>query len=148
MSRFHITEQDKAFLLSLAYATGIILFWRGIWEGSAFIPVLNNPWVSLFVGLTILTLTGWIYTQFDAFSLRTNTLLGTLTHVIHDEAKGVAHFISYFDEVTGKHHKIPVKQVRRIEQHHVVVERDGKEFFVPLHRISYVHKGGKQILQK
>ncbi len=148
MSALHLSDQDKTFLMSLAYATGIILFWRGIWEGSAEIPILDNAWVSLFLGLTILTLTGWIYTQFDAFSLRTNRLLNALTNVIHDETKGVKHFISYFDELTNKHHRVAVSHVRRVEQHHVVIEKDGREFFVPVHRISAMHRGKTLVWKK
>jgi uncharacterized protein (UPF0248 family) len=150
--RLHINEQDKSFLLSLAYATGIILMWKGIWEGVGEVPyigfILGNPFVSLFIGLTILTLTGWIYRQFDAFSLRTNKLLDTLSNVVHDEAKGAEHFISYFDELTNKHHKVAVKHVRRVEQNHVVMMKEGREFFIPIHRISAVHKGGRAIWRK
>lgn len=148
MSRFHITEQDKSFLMSLGYATGIILFWRGIWEGSAEIPILSNVWVSLFLGLLILTLTGWIYRQFDAFSMGTNKLINTLTHVVHEEAKGVKHFLFYFDELTNKHHRVPMSRVRKVEETHVVLEHEGKEVFIPLHRISAIHRGGKALWRK
>lgn len=148
MSRFHITEQDKAFLLSLAYGTGIILFWRGIWEGSLEIPILDNAWVSLFLGLLILTLTGWIYREFDVFSVKTNKLMNMLTHVVHEEVKGVRHFLFYFDELANKDRRVPLKNVRKVEQTQVVVEQDGREVFIPLHRISAIHRGGKALWRK
>lgn len=143
-----LSEQDKAFLMSLAYAAGIIIFWRGIWNTVDLIPILNNPLVSLFLGLAILSLTGWIYTQFDAFSLHTNKLMNMLTQVLHDEQKGIHHFLSYFDEVKNQHRKIPMSKVRKVEQTHVVIEEGGREFFVPIHRISAVHNGNKMIWQK
>ena len=58
-----ITETDKHYLFSLLYATGIILFWRGIWEATLEIPILDNVFVSLFLGLLIITVTGVVYKE-------------------------------------------------------------------------------------
>lgn len=146
--RFRLSEQDRAFLLSLSYATGIILFWRGIWEGSLDIPILSNPWVSLFIGLAILTLTGWIYREFDAFSLRASKLLNTLTNVLHDTKRGTQHKIFYYDEVSKKHHSFSAHHVKKVEQHHLIIEKDGREVFIPLHRISHITRGNSKVWYK
>jgi len=142
------TEQDKHFLLTLSYLTGVILLWRGIWEGIGQLPLMENPWVSLFIGLLILTLTGWIYTEFDFFSQRAKQMLNVLTHALHDTKRGVEHTISYFDELTGKHQVVHAKDVRKVEQHHIIVEHEGRERFIPLQRISEIKRGKKSVWRK
>ncbi len=143
-----LKEQDRQFLMSLAYATGVILFWRGIWEGSLEIPILDNPWVSLFLGLAILTLTGWVYREFDVIGAKASRLLNALTNALHDSSRGVKHNIFYFDELTKKHHKVPARKVKKVERNHVIVEQKGRELFIPIHRITKIQKGKTTIWVK
>lgn len=60
-----LRETDKHFLLSMFIATGMILFWKGLWEGVGSLPVLDNAWVDLFIGAVMLTLSGVIFSEFD-----------------------------------------------------------------------------------
>jgi len=46
------------FLLLLFAATGVIFFWRGIWEMTYDIAYLKEPWVTLVIGVVILAITG------------------------------------------------------------------------------------------
>ena len=82
-----LSETDKQFLMSLVYAAGIILFWRGIWVVADFLPVIKNGFVSLFLGLLILTLTGYIYKEFDPFGQRTNKIIKLLHHITTTKKK-------------------------------------------------------------
>ncbi len=143
-----LSEQDKEFLKVLFYATAVIVFWRGVWGIFDEIPIISNVYVSFFIGLTALTLSGMIYRQFDLFSSKQNKLTKVLHNVITDAKKEEGYLIHYFDELTGKHESIKPKNVRKIEHNVMVVEHHGHEDFVPLHRISKIHKKGKQIWEK
>lgn len=61
---FRVTRKDKQYLALLVAGTGIVLFWRGIWHLADITPVVENPFVSLFLGLLILTITGFIWREF------------------------------------------------------------------------------------
>jgi uncharacterized protein (UPF0248 family) len=143
MVSWHLSEQDKSFLQALAYGIGVVLFWKGIWEGTAQIPIIGNPWVSLFLGLAVLSLTGWIFGQFDVFSMRANKLQNVLDNVMHAAKKGVMHEVYYFDELAGEHVKIPVRSIKRVESGHIVIHGKKHEEFIPLHRISHIKRGNK-----
>jgi len=62
---FKISPRDKRFLFAFAGVTGVVFFWRGAWEVIDIIPIINNPFVSLFIGLFILTLSGFIYDKME-----------------------------------------------------------------------------------
>jgi uncharacterized protein (UPF0248 family) len=145
MVDWRLSEQDKGFLQALAYAVGVVMLWKGIWEGSNEIPLISNPWVSLFLGLAILSLTGWLFGQFDVFSMRINNLSNLVNNVIHQAKKGILHEIYYYDESTGKHHKIPVSRIKKVESGNLVIQGEKHEQFIPLHRISHVKRKGKLI---
>ena len=59
-----VTKKDKQYVSLLVAGTGIVLFWRGIWALADITPVIENPFVSLFLGLAILTFTGFIWREF------------------------------------------------------------------------------------
>ena len=50
--------------LTIAGATGVILFWRGIYELSSQNVFLKDPHLSLVTGLTILAITGLLSKEF------------------------------------------------------------------------------------
>lgn len=50
--------------------------------------------------------------------------------------------IFYFDRVSKKLIRIPFTAIRRIEGNFMVVEKDGEEAEIPLHRIREVKKKG------
>ena len=50
--------------LMVASATGVILFWRGIYEISSMNTFLSNPYLSLAAGILILAVTGLISKNF------------------------------------------------------------------------------------
>ncbi|VVB81798.1 Uncharacterised protein [uncultured archaeon] len=147
MSFYTLREEDIQFLYSLLYATGIILFWRGIWGIADFTPLLKNVYFCFFVGLLILTLTGYMYKEFDPFSQRYRKIQKLIHNVVSLTRQGQPHEIYYYDEV-GKHdHKLLPGKIKRIEHDYIVIDEKGHEQFIPMHRISRVHKG-KQVIWK
>ena len=147
MNFYRIREEDRQFLYSLLYATGIVLFWRGIWEVSYEIPLLKNVYFCLFVGLAILTLTGYMYREFDLFHTKKHKIAQMLHEVQHLTRRGEQHEIFYYDDIKGDEHKIMPDKIKKIEADFLVYEEKGHEFFLPLYRITRVHKG-KQLVWK
>lgn len=62
MPKSHSKDGKHAFLL-VAGALGVILFWRGIWSLADATPIIENPWVSLFVGLFLLVVSHQFYRE-------------------------------------------------------------------------------------
>jgi uncharacterized protein (UPF0248 family) len=145
-----LRESDKHFLWSLLGAIGIILFWRGLWngidtiEGVAHWGWLGTPALSLFIGLVILTFSGLIFQQFDPLGGLERGVINIL-HDIHANAKKDNYSIKYHDRIKKRDFMISAENIRRIEKNILSIEENGKEIFIPIHRIREVHKKGKII---
>jgi len=148
MKLYELREEDRQFLLSLLYATGIILFWRGIWEVSYEIPLLKNVYFALFVGLFILTITGYMYREFDPFSRKMHKINKVLQEVVNLSKQGQPHTIFYYDDIGKHHHELKPHKIRKIEHDYITFEEKGHEVFIPLHRITRIHKGDKVIWKR
>jgi uncharacterized protein (UPF0248 family) len=148
MALYVMREEDKQFLTSLLYATGIILFWRGIWDMSIKIPLLKTPLFCAAVGLAIITLTGYLYREYDPISNRMHKIGRVLHDVINQAKKGEPHEIFYYDQVGKHHHKVLPHKIKKIEHDYIIVEEKGHEVFIPMHRITHVHKQGKAIWRR
>lgn len=148
MKFYTLRDEDKRFLFALLYATGLILLWRGIWETSAVIPVLENPWVVLFIGLFILTMTGLIYREFDMLSQRVYNLSKILNDVIVQTKRGAEYRIVYYDAIRNDTHSISSKRIHNVETEFMIVEQQGHETFIPLRRIVRIDLGKTKIWQR
>ena len=133
-----LREQDKHFLWSIFGATGIILFWKGIWEGIGGLPYIEEPWVSLFIGLSMLTFSGLIFKEFDPLgSLEKSTL--KILHQIHNHPQKHQFHLKYHDKLKNKDILIKGNQIRHIEKNHIIIEhQNGQEFFLPIPRIKEI----------
>ncbi len=139
-----IGERDKHFLLAMFTATGIILFWKGIWEGVGSLPFLENPWVSLFVGAAMLTLSGIIFSEFDPLG-GIERGIHKIIHHVNTHPKRHEFYIKYHDAVQKKERKIHAKNIIRIEKNIISYLERGREVFIPIHRIRSVHRKGKVV---
>lgn len=148
MTFYRFREEDKKYLYALLYATGIILFWRGIWEVSYEIPLLENVYFVLFVGLFILTITGLIYREFDVLGQRVYNLSKLFDDVIIDKSRGVFYDIYWFDEFKGHEHRMHSKHLRKVEMEFLVIESKGHDAFIPLSRITKITKSGTTIWKR
>src|SRR3989338_6036018 len=137
---YHISDSDKHYLGSLVVLVGVVFFWRGVWDTIYLVPILENPFVSFFIGLSIITFTGVIFKEFDPFAAKiqkTRDILNEITSHKHDKNKGFS--FKYYDEIAKKHHSIPHHQIRKMENNFVIIEQKGKELFIPIHRIHEIH---------
>jgi uncharacterized protein (UPF0248 family) len=135
-------ESDKHFLWAMFGATGIIMFWRGIWEGVGSLPILENVWVSLFVGLSILTFSGLIFREFDPLGGLEDSALKIMNSV-HNHPEKHTFTIKYYDNMLKKEIEISAKNIKQIEKNIIAIHEGTKELFIPIHRIRSVHKLGK-----
>jgi uncharacterized protein (UPF0248 family) len=141
---YNLRESDKHFLWSIFGAAGIILFWKGIWEGVGSLPLLENAWVSLFVGLVVLTFSGIIFREFDPLGgIEKGTL--KIMHHIHSHPEKHKFFFKYFDRIKKKEISVNAKHIRHVEKNMIAIHHQGRELFIPLHRIRSVHKNGKSV---
>jgi len=148
MKLYRLREEDKKFLWALLSAIGIVFLWRGIWEVSYEIPILENVYVVLFVGLFILTITGLIYREFDVFGQRIYKLQKLMHDVQIETKKGTTYMIHYFDSINGDTHKLNSKELHDVEIDFIVTNEKNHERFIPLRRITKVQKGKKTIWRK
>jgi len=143
-SIYQLRESDKHFLWSLLGATGIIFFWRGIWEGFGALPILEEPFVSLFIGLAILTFSGIILKEFDPLGGLEQGTLKILNSVqAHPQRNEFR--IRYLDKVRKKEIEFKAAQIRRIEKNIIHIHERGKEIFIPIHRVRAIHRNGKRV---
>ena len=146
--KFHLSPTDKRYLEALLVILGIVLFWRGVWDALNFIPILSNPFVSLFLGLVVITISGVIFQQFDPLSANVAKTMEILNEIVSRRHKNERYEIIYFDESLGKTRSIHHKQIKKMEHNFIVLEDEGKEFFVPVHRIRRITENGKTIWKK
>jgi len=142
-----LSDSDKHFLVSLLYASGIIMFWRGIWGIADITPLLDNVFVSFFIGLLVLTLTGIIYREFDPLEQKLGRISRLLEHIV-SEKKAHEYDIHYYDEILNKQQKVNAIHFRRMEYSYLVIKKHEKEFFIPVQRVVQVCQKGKSIWKK
>lgn len=56
--------------------------------------------------------------------------------------------IFYFDRISKKLNEIKFKDIKRIEGTFMILEREGKEVNIPLHRIKQVRRLGRLIWKR
>lgn len=137
-------ESDKHFLWSMFGATGIILFWKGVWEGVGGLPFLENPWASLFIGAVMLTFSGIIFKEFDPLGGVEKGALKIL-QTVQNHPKKHEYTFKYYDKAKKQDREIEAKNIKSIEKNILAFHEKGREFFVPVHRVKSVHKG-KEII--
>lgn len=148
MKLYRLREEDKKFLWAMLTGIGIILFWRGVWEVSYEIPLLENVFFVLFVGLFIITVTGFMYRQFDVFGQQIYILQRHLHEVKRETKRGKNYTIHYYDSIKKDTHKLPSKNIYDIEPEFIVVEEKKHEHIIPLTRITKIMKGKETIWRK
>jgi uncharacterized protein (UPF0248 family) len=146
-----LREQDKHFLWSIIAAVGVILAWRGIWEGMYYIleeifnlPFLADPWVFLFIGFAMLTFSGIIFKEFDPLGgIEKSTQ--RMIHFVHSHPKKDDFEIKYLDKSLKKEHIFRADKLKHIEKSALVTEhpKGKQELFIPMHRVTEVVYKGK-----
>ena len=140
-----LREQDKHFLWSLYAGVAIIFIWKGIWEGAyEVVPeFLADPWIFLFLGFLMLTLSGLIFKEFDPLGGVEKAVQKTITTVhAHPDKKNFT--LKYYDKLQKKEVTIKVERIMRVEKGTIIVHHEDRkeELFIPIHRVSEIlYKG-------
>jgi len=143
---FRIKESDKHFLLALLAVIGVVFFWRGAWMVMDITPIVENPFVSIAIGLAIMTFSGVIYREFLPQEEPLTPLIDIINEAFkHPEKKRKLYIIKYYDALRNEHRELPHSKIQRIEHNFLVTERNGEEHFIPIHRIREIHAEGKII---
>lgn len=136
-----LREQDKHFLGSLYSAVAIIFAWKGLWEGIYEIPVISDyigdPFVFLFIGFTMLTLSGLIFKEFDPLGGLEKAVEQKL-HTVSSHPQKSEFQIRYHDKSTKKDVTISAANLERIEKGTLIIHdpKQRQELFIPMHRVT------------
>lgn len=122
---------------------GVVLFWAGIWDGIGNLPYLTNPLISLAAGLVILICSALVFKEAEMFGGKTNKNLVLMYKAkAHPDKKNLT--INYFDKIKNKTVSVSASLIKKIEKDaFLVLNKNKKEFFIPIHRIKDVLFRGK-----
>ena len=138
------TGELRQYFWSIFGILGVVLFWAGVWEGLGSLPYLEKPWISLVVGLGMLTLSSFIFKDADPFWGRRKKVESQLWKVHHHAEKHHFH-IRYHDKEKQKHVTLPAKDLLKIEKEFLVfMGQHQQEVFIPMHRVKEVLYKGKK----
>lgn len=135
--------QLKQYFWYLFGIMGVVFFWAGVWDGIGSLPYVSNPWISLLIGIAMLTFSGFIFKD-------TNILWGGEKLVVSELHKVHAHpqkhefHIKYMDRISRKEVLMHAGKLKSIEKGFLVFLYDGKEVFVPMHRVTEILHNGKR----
>ncbi len=137
-----LREEDRHFLWSMYSAAAVIFAWKGIWEGIYEIPVVSDiigdPFVFLFIGLTMLTFSGLVFKEFDPLGGMEKALSNRFAEVMAHPDKNKFR-IEYYDKQQKKKIEVPLSAIQKLEENTLVVGLANKqEFFIPLHRVKKI----------
>lgn len=133
----------KKYFWSILGAIGVIMFWEGVWGGIGGLPYLVNPWISLGVGILMLSLTGNLFKQYNPM-IEIEEARNEMIYNIHKHPEKHLFHVRYHDKIMNKEITFPAQMIKRIEKEALVLtQKDGREIFIPTHRIKEVLYKGK-----
>ncbi len=120
---------------------GVVFFWAGVWDGLGSLPYISNPWISLLIGVVMLTLSGFIFKGTSPIFGGEKTALSELRKV-HSHPRKHEFHIRYKDRIQRKEVLLQANTLKDIEKEFLVFLQGNKEMFVPVHRVTEIlHKG-------
>ncbi|MEW5897006.1 MAG: RNA repair domain-containing protein [Nanoarchaeota archaeon] len=137
---FHFwLEKSKLYFWYFLGVMGIVFFWAGIWDGLGGLPYLSTPWISLLIGLLMLLVSKTISKGVVAKKVKQE--LGPVLSKIHHHPQKHEFNIKYNDKLKNKGMAIKAGKIKRIEKEFLVLIDQGRELFIPFHRITEIrHK--------
>lgn len=135
-------EEIKKYFWYLFGMIGIAFFWAGVWDGLGNLGPLENPLVSLMVGVILLSLSGIILKDANPLWEVEKPVKSEAKKVHHHPQKDEFHF-KYEDHIKNKELLLHAGKLRRVEKEFLVFIDKGKEVFVPLHRVTEILRKGK-----
>ncbi len=133
------SEQVKTLLWSVLGLAGIITFWRGIWEGASYIPIIDSLWISLFLGLIMMAITAFMF-QNQPLQSSEKIIRSLQNHPQKQEFH-----LKYRDNLINKEVAIPAHHIKKVQKGFVTIEdKDtGMDYFLPIERIVETTFQGK-----
>lgn len=133
-----IPEAVRHYFWSFFGAVGMICFWAGVWEGIGELPILDNPLISLAVGMAILIASGFFFKEFDPLEEAEKSISKIVNQIRSHPRKEKFH-IRYYDKISRKNLALRGDTLKRIEKGFIVlVDKTKKETFVPIHRVTEI----------
>ncbi|MBU0470360.1 MAG: DUF504 domain-containing protein [Nanoarchaeota archaeon] len=134
-------EKIKKYFWYLFGVMGVVFFWAGVWDGIGTLSYLQNPLISLIVGLVMLSLSGLIFKGTSPFWEKGDPV-GAVLHKVHTHPKKHEFHIKYYDKIKKKLILLEAKKIKNIEKDTLVfLEKGKKEVFIPFHRVEEIlHK--------
>ena len=134
-------EDFKKYFWYLFGTLGVVFFWAGVWDGLGQLPIIKIPWLSLVLGITMLSLSGILLKGANPLWEPEKPVSAEAKKVHRHPRKHEFHF-RYEDHVQKKEMTIHAGKLSRIEKEFLVFVDKGKEVFIPLHRVTEIlHKG-------
>jgi len=134
----------KRYFWSFLGVLGVVCFWAGVWDGVGYLPYLDNPLISLFVGLIILASSGLIFKEFQPLSDLNKEINLVLYKVIKHPNKEKFD-IKYDDKLRDRHIIVNAKNIHKVEKNSFIVihDKNKKEKFIPIERVKEILHQGK-----
>ncbi len=134
-------EKVKKYFWYVFGLIGVVFFWAGVWDGLGNLSYLQNPLISLAVGIIMLTISGFIFKESNPFWGKEKAVM-TILQKVHAHPRKHEFHIKYHDELKKKEIIYRADKLKAIEKDFLVFLEKGKEVFVPTHRVKEVlHKG-------
>ena len=134
-------EDLKQYFWYIFGVMGVVFFWSGTWDGLGNLGPLENSIVSFMVGAILLSLSGLIFKDANPLWEPEKAVKTEAKKVHRHPLKREFHF-KYQDHEKNKELLIHAGKLKRIEKEFLVFLDQGKEVFVPLHRVTEIlHKG-------
>ncbi len=137
-----ITSDDiKRYFWFLFGVIGVVFFWAGVWDGVGYLPYLESPWLSIIIGAVMLASSRKLFKEADPIKAAERKAHQVL-HTVHTHPQRHLFHIKYHDKLQKQDVIINAAKIHKIEKEFLVLLENGREFFIPIHRVREIlHKG-------
>lgn len=132
----------KKYFWSLFGIIGVVFFWVGIWDGIGSLPYIEVWWVSILAGLVMIAFSGLFLKENSLFGGKGDQL-HNLLHNIQGHPEKHLFEIRFHDKIKNKEMSLSGKHLKHFEKGFIVYISNGKERFIPAHRVIEIKHNGK-----
>ncbi len=131
------TETLKKYGLSLIAFIAIVLFFDGVYGGIGGLPIIEEWWASITIGLTMLALSGFVYKLSEPLD-SIEEIASSALHPLSDHPEKHNFSIIYMDKVAKKNLNLPLHNLIKVDAKSAIFKNElGQEIFIPLSRITH-----------
>lgn len=121
---------------------GVVFFWTGVWDGIGGLPYLNNPLISLLIGIFLLGISKSVLRGADPFWGGEDNRTASAIQKVKKHKLSHEFDIKFKDKHKHRMQSIKANKLKEIEKGFMVLVDEGKEIFIPLHKVTEIsHKG-------